>query len=183
MYFKLSYFLLILLFFFACSKDRSPLSPIQEMKPGKLVIDHFYTEIIVKINPENDSLWSFFSYSIKYHFENQPGTVQAFGMIVDNLGMVLNIDYASPIPKNQIEKFEGSFWIKDDFLGRDSINASFGMSGAFWNYDEEEKKFLGFINSFDWSKNVMVPILRETPSQLPVKKIPYAKKEKSNIMG
>ena len=174
MSFKIGHSLLLLLFFFACSRDKSPVGPMQEMKPGKLVIDYFHTEINVKRNPENDSLWSFFSYSIKYHFENQPGTVQALSIIMDNyLGMVLNLDYASPIPKNQIEKFESSFWIKNDFFRMDSININFGMSGVFWNYDEKEKKFLGFINSFDWSKNVMVPILREAPS---VKKIPHAKK-------
>ena len=70
MSFKISYFLLFLLFFFACSIDKSPVSPIQEMKPGKFVIDYFDTEINVKINPESDSLWSYFSYSINYHFEN-----------------------------------------------------------------------------------------------------------------
>ena len=184
MSFKISYFLLFLLFFFACSIDKSPVSPIQEMKPGKFVIDYFDTEIKVKINPESDSLWSYFSYSINYHFENQPGTVGSFGIIIDYYyGMSLFLDYASPIPVNKMEKFEGSYWIKEDFLGKDSINVDFGMSGTFWNFDKREKRFLGFINTFNWSKNIMVPILREAPFQLPVKNIPYAKKVKPNIAG
>ena len=155
-YFFLPY--LIIFFFFGCS-DNSVNSDNEDL-PGLFVVDSFSTKIETHVHPENDSLSGSLSYNLRYHFENQPGTVQSLVIIIqDSIGSGINIDYAYPKPINETGYFSESLALSGFNLNSiDSIKFDIFVSGVFWDYNFETSKFNGFLGKFNWSESKWIQI-------------------------
>jgi hypothetical protein len=152
--------LILILFFFlsSCSKEEIIEETILNSngEAAKFVVDNFETKVVVKVNPQVDSLWSYVSHALIYHFENQPGTIFSYDIeIKDYLGVGLNITPAYP---NSIDKqytWNHDYWLKTDLAGVNNLTIKYQLKGSFWDIiDGHPKTF----STFDWSKenNIMV---------------------------
>src|SRR5437867_1299774 len=115
-------------------------SPVQVIDPiGKFVVDSFSPACTVMTNPINDSLWTYVSCILTYHFEVLPGSVTDFGfVVVDYIGMGLNVTPAYPDSLGLIYSWLSSgFWIKDSLSGIDSVTVQCGLNGPFWTLNQQ----------------------------------------------
>jgi hypothetical protein len=138
---KISILLILLFFIVGCSNQNSLTE--SEYK-GEFVVESYSVVDSVKINPINDSLWTYISFDLKYQFRVWPGTINRFTIAAINYsGMSLNLDYAYPDSVNKFYKWSYGYWLHDSLEGIDSITVITNISGAFWNPENTEPRFLG----------------------------------------
>ncbi len=144
---------IIIIPFVGCS-DNS-VNPKSENLQGLFVVDSFNIKLNTQRQSDNDSLFGSIAYGLKYHFENQPGTIQNLGIsIQDSIGRIVYIDYAFPKPINEPGYLGESFellWFNLNTI--DSIKFDIFISGAFWNYNFKTSKMYGFLGEFNWSEH------------------------------
>lgn len=139
------YFVLI-----GCSTNKNPL----QSKSSEFIVDSFSTNFMVKINSEKDMYQGFVTYAIKYHFENQSGSICSIEITVNDFGFGLNITPAAPTPINKIQEYNFSTWIGDDFTDIDTVIVSYEFEGGFWDCKNS-------YGSFNWNKEYELPVIRE----------------------
>jgi hypothetical protein len=155
-------FVFALLLTTGCIKSKIPLESNIETFPGEFIIDSYTANLTVSRHPESDSLWGLFSYSLKYHVKNQPGTIEFFRIKIDKyLGIVTDIEYSVPTPVNKTQELNDEFWIKNNFSDVDRVTVDFKLSGVFWKYDFNNQRFFRSSNTFDQSLNQKIAIQRE----------------------
>lgn len=134
-------------------------TPEPKTAVGKFVVDSFDVACTVKTNPNNDSLWAYFPYTLIYHFEGLPGTINHFTIwAVNREGMGMFIDYAYPDSVNKRYTWSFGFWARSALVNVDSVDVNCSLSGPFWNYPGE---FQGFAGSFEWNTTKRVPVRRQ----------------------
>ena len=110
---------------------------------GKFRLDKLEYLIGKGIAP-NDSLRNYLKYNLKYHFEFEPGTLQALVFIFpDSSGVGYNLDYFGPTPINEITGWLDSIWINQILEKEDSLKVICNMGGVFWQKVDSSYKFIG----------------------------------------
>jgi len=102
----------------------------------KFVVDMFAVECTVKVNPGTDSLCAYFPWSVKYHFEGRPGTVDRVGFVpVGFLATDLNIGPFLGIPDSVGDAcyLSHGFWTNSSLGQSDSVVVQFDLSGVYWD--------------------------------------------------
>jgi len=123
---------------------------------GKFVVDSFAVDYGLRRNPNTDSINAAFPFTLRYHFEGCPGSVDEISLVVVGFeGIFINIDYASPDSVNRPITFSSVFWARDLYQGVDSVVIECYASGSYWTLTDDRPNFLG---SFDWYTQVTVPI-------------------------
>ena len=125
---------------------------------GKFVVDSWNASVVVKVNQEKDSLGTFFSYSLSYHFENVPGTLFTSTFCVGDECLIINVTPASPTPVNVQRTWSNGWWVRNNLEEVDSVMMVCRMQGAFWIYTDGGPRTLG---TFEWVQNEMIPVERE----------------------
>ncbi len=147
---KITLLLFFIIIVLRCSDDS--INSSNYKLSGQFVVDKL--DIKMHQNSLTDSLSYLLTYSLKYHFANQPGTVQSLSVIIqDSISIVLFLDYVAPLKINEEGNFTDSIplsLLKFDSI--DSIKFEINISGVFWDYDFENSEFYGFLNEFKWSK-------------------------------
>ena len=160
---KFKYGIVIMLFLTtACIKSKIPLESNTEKFPGEFVIESYNASLTVSRHPESDSLWGLFSYHLKYHVNNQPGTIELFRIEIDKyFGIETDLEYATPTPINKTQELKDEFWIKNNFSDVDKVKIDFKLRGVFWKYDLNSQRFFKSSNTFDQSLNKKITIQRK----------------------
>jgi len=147
-------FFITIFSFLSCSENT--INSENTPSPGVFVVDSLNTNIA---HP-NDSVYYSFSYELTYHFENQHGSIQKLTIIFqDSVGMVMHFNNAYPLIKKESECFVDSVRLYNFNLTlKDSVKFDISISGVFWDYDFETSTFNGFLDEFNWAKNIWIEI-------------------------
>lgn len=126
-----------------------------EYLQGLFVVDSFNSKLDTQRYSDKDTLSGTITYGLKYHFENQPGTIQNLSIIIhDSIGRLSCIDYAYPIPIEEPVSWSESIELKWFNLNDiDSIKFDIFISGAFWNYNYRTLTSYGSLGEFNWSEH------------------------------
>jgi len=145
-----------------CIKGKIPLKSNIETFQGEFIVDSLNASLTVSRHTESDSLWGLFSYYLKYHVKNQPGTIEFFKIEIDKyLEVVTDLEYATPTPINKTQELKDEFWIKNNFSDVENVIIDFKLRGLFWKYDFNDQRFIKSSNTFDQSLNQKIAIQRE----------------------
>jgi len=133
-------------------------SPEEEALTGSFVMDSYSVACTVKVNPINDSLWAYLPFTLRYHFEGWPGTINYFTIWAENYeGTGLHLDYAYPDSVGKIYIWSSGFWVRNALIDVDTLTVQCYLNGPFWNSKGEEPRFLG---GFEWTNRQRIPVHR-----------------------
>jgi len=127
-----------------------------ELVSGKFVVDLFAMECIVKVNPGNDSLWAYFPYTLKYHFEGSPGSIT--GIDFFSVGSLRTSLFLTPVYPDSISKlyvFSHGFWTNSSLAQQDSVVVHYALSGSYWKLAGGDLRTLG---TFDWGTEQKIAV-------------------------
>ena len=131
---------------------------IIKTEEGRFIVDSLAASAVVKVNPEKDSLGTFFSYYLTYHFKNVPGTLFTSTFCVGNECLKINVTPAFPTPVNVQRTWSDGWWVRNNLAGVDSLMMVCRLQGTFWIYTDVGPRTLG---TFEWVQNEMIPVERE----------------------
>ena len=144
--------LIIIILFVGCTDNT--VNPKDDDLQGLFVVDSFNIKLETQRHLDNDSLLGSIVYTLIYHFENQPGTIQNLGITIqDSIGKTVFIDYVFPKPIDEPGYLGESidlFWFNLNTI--DSIKFDIFITGVFWNYNFKTSKFYGSKGEFYWSE-------------------------------
>jgi len=110
---------------------------------GQFSLDRLQYRIGKGIAP-NDSLRNYLWYDLKYHFENEPGTLQTLAFYFpDSSVQGYYFDYGYPTPINEITGWVDSIWLNQILNLGDCMKIFCSMSGAFWQKLDSSYRFTG----------------------------------------
>ncbi len=135
----------------------SPIDPTDDLKiSGTFVVESFAVQCTVKVNPGNDSLWAYFPWTMKYHFEGRPGSVNTVSFVpVGARATHLNMFRVYPDSVGKTYDMSIGFWANSSLAHVDSVVVQFSLGGAYWDRVDGKDRTFG---TFDWAIERRVPV-------------------------
>jgi hypothetical protein len=123
---------------------------------GKFFVDAFAVACSAKVNPRNDSLQAYFPFTLQYHFEGSPGSLNMMRIVFDrHLTFQTNSD--GPFPDSIAGPCSVSwgFWTTSSLAQLDSVMVECQLEGAYCARVNGEQHYTG---SFNWSAARKIPV-------------------------
>ena len=103
---------------------------------GVFVVDSLILDCSVRPSPLSDSLWTYVSFRVRYHFEGCTGSINMLVITVPEYERVIvNLDSARPDSFGVQRTLSQGLWIRSELAEQDSIHVVYSLHGAFWTLD------------------------------------------------